>query len=122
MAKNMTSKFPLYIILLEIVEQLKARNLLLDLQWQSREFNKAADDLSNGIFDAFNLDLRIKPDLAKMDWIIMPRLYREAELLHAEICSKKLDRAHLKNSWKGLESNARTKKRKHAGLKVTDPW
>ena len=53
--KNMTSKFPLYIVLLELTEQLKSKNVAIDLRWQPREKNVAADNLTNGKFEEFNV-------------------------------------------------------------------
>ena len=114
--KNLTSKFPLYIILLELTEQLKHKNVHLDLIWIPREKNEAADDLTNFKFDRFNLENRVEVDLLTLPWIILPKLLPEAVELMREIQEKK-ERRNTGNS-----TAVREKKRKSEALRVTDPW
>ena len=123
--KNMSSKFPLYIILLELTEQLHARNLLLDLRWQRREQNQAADDLTNGLFSHFDMDKRINPSLSSMPWLVLPKLMTDAGDLHRIIEQKKMEKKGSSNE--GLATSRATflpkkRKAKKAGLRVTDPW
>ena len=122
--KNMSSKYPLYIILLELTEQLHARNLILDLRWQRREQNQAADDLTNGLFSQFDVSKRINPSLSSMPWLVLPKLMVEAGDLHRIIEQKKKDRV---SSNEGLAMPRPTflpkkRKLKKTGLRVTDPW
>ena len=120
--KNMTTKFPLYIVLLELTEQLQARRLGLDLRWQKRDLNQAADNLSNGIFEDFDLSLRLNPCLSNLDWMIMPRLLDEACKLELLIRSRKLQIKNAKHSWSQGPWSRGVKRRKVEGLRVTDPW
>lgn len=120
--KGMTSKFPLYLILMEISEQLAFRRINLDLQWQRRDLNQAADDLTNGLYDSFNPELRLNPELSSLSWLILPQLYAEAIRMHEQIVDKKSTKALSAN--KLAEDGKRRKpfKRKKLGLRVTDPW
>ena len=115
----MSSKYPLYIILLELTEQLQSRNLLLDLHWQRREDNQAADDLTNGKFEAFDVEKRIHPSLEALPWMVLPRLMVEAEALHSFVAQKKRERENCNFTGQTRKSK---KHKKAQGLRVTDPW
>jgi hypothetical protein len=117
--KNMTSKFPLYVVLLELTEQLHLRNISLDLRWQARELNQAADDLSNSIFTDFDQVYRIVPDLLALPWLVMPKLIIEAHDLHAKIVARKLLRAQTPKDTRIAQTS---KKRKADALRTRDPW
>jgi hypothetical protein len=121
--KCMSSKYPLYIILLELTEQLQLRNMLLDLRWQPREMNQAADDLTNEKFEAFSPENRLSPSLSSLPWLVLPKLMTDAGDLHRIMEQKKIDREA--SSKKGTANAKKTflpKKRKALGLRVTDPW
>ena len=120
--KNLTSKFPLYIVLLELTEQLQLRNLLLDLRWQPREFNQAADDLSNRLFGKFDPKLRICSDLEDMHWIVFPKLLAEATSLHFALKARKAEIAEKRKFESVATGTPKKSKRKSAGLRTTDPW
>jgi hypothetical protein len=117
--KNMSSKFPVYLILLELTEQLQVRNLVLDLVWQTRELNIAADNLSNENFSQFTESLRINTPIQDLKWLIFPTLLKEA--LELEIKIQEL-KAHTKPKRLVSITKPKTKKRKVPGLKITDPW
>jgi len=114
--KHMTSKFPLYLVLLELTEQLLFRRTELDLKWQAREFNQAADDLSNFIFKDFSLDLRLDPKLDSLPWLVLPKLLHESIELHRIITERKA------SSKMPSRPAFKSKKRKAEGLKTRDPW
>ncbi|CAE8640836.1 unnamed protein product, partial [Polarella glacialis] len=90
--KNMTTKFPLYLILLELTEQLQLNRWALDLKWQRRDQNQDADDLPNGDFDDFSPALRLDPPLSKLPWLVLPKLFEEAKELHNLISEHKICR------------------------------
>ena len=58
-AKGSTTKFPVAPVLMELVIQLAARSLWLDLVWAPRLENTEADALTNDDFSLFNEDMRI---------------------------------------------------------------
>ena len=46
----MTTKFPSTLTLMELAEELSAKNCELQLQWIRRDLNQLADDLTNDSF------------------------------------------------------------------------
>ena len=52
--KAMSTKYPLALLLMELSEEMRGQQVVLDLRWMPRETNQEADDLSNlktGAFD-----------------------------------------------------------------------
>jgi hypothetical protein len=115
----MTSKFPLYIVLLELTEQLKCKRVAIDLRWQSRDLNVSADNLTNNKFEEFCPQLRSNPELDCLDWIVLPKLLKEAMELESLIQARKKAPREV-----GLRDSTRSwgKKRKSVGLRISDPW
>jgi hypothetical protein len=75
----MTTKFPLYLILLELTEQMRANNWSLNLVWQNRDLNQDADNLTNRKFDDFSPSMRLDPPLDTLPGIIMPTLFEKGK-------------------------------------------
>jgi hypothetical protein len=119
LAKASTSKFPLYLVHLELTMQLKFRNVSMDLRWQRRDENTAADSLTNLDFSKFNLAHRITPNISKMNFIVLPQLLESAILLDKQIRDRKVS---LRTVAAKDAAKPRGAKRKLAGLKTTDPW
>ena len=55
----MTTKFPSTLVLMELAEELSAKNCELQLQWIRRDLNQLADDLTNENFASFDPNFRI---------------------------------------------------------------
>ena len=119
MLKGSTSKFPLYLIHLELTEQLKHKNVALDLRWQRRDKNVAADSLTNEDFAQFSEQLRLNPDLNSLGWKVLPGLLNDALELEQKIQERK---ANFRSAATKNAVEPRKFKRKLAGLKTTDPW
>ena len=121
--KHMTSKFPLYIILMELTELLHEKNIGIDLQWQKREFNVAADALTNGDYSSFDGAKRICPILEQQPWIVLDKLMSASIEMHNEMTTKK-ESLKIARSLTTVAPTDRTKKRKRKGqtLRQTDPW
>jgi hypothetical protein len=51
--RHLTTKYPSYIVLLELTEQCASKRIQLDLRWQTRSENQHADDLTNEVFKDF---------------------------------------------------------------------
>jgi hypothetical protein len=120
--KNMTSKFPLFLVLMELTEQLQNRRLTVDLAWTPRETNQDADDLTNGKFNKFSPSLRIKPVLDQLPWIIFTTLMPEAIELH-NIISEKKDRAkNTASATKPARPLLGGKKKVSKTRKLKVPW
>ena len=75
--KWMTTKYPLCNVLMELTEQLFARQLALRLGWTPREANQPADDLTNGRFERFSASHRVSVQWADLDFKILPDLMKE---------------------------------------------
>ena len=46
------------------------------MQWQPREFNKEADDLSNGVVEGFDPDRRAVKDFGAIKWLILDNMMK----------------------------------------------
>ena len=57
--KLMTTKFPSGLVLMELAEELEARNCELQLHWVRRDLHQLANDLANEKFDHFSPDFRV---------------------------------------------------------------
>jgi hypothetical protein len=72
-ARLMTTKFPLAPVLMELSCQLELRGIWLSLQWVPRADNQLADDLTNGLFGAFDESLRVKVVWNELRFVLLPR-------------------------------------------------
>ena len=64
-SRLMTSKFPMVGVLLELAEQLRRREMVLNLEWAPRGQNTEADALTNGNFAAFSEARRVQMPLKR---------------------------------------------------------
>ena len=85
----LTTKYPGILILLELVEELRENNLLLNLSWKSRTENTEADDLTNGDFTKFDASSRIEINPGEIKWKILQELDVEARRLYENIKERK---------------------------------
>ena len=72
--KAMTTKFPSTLILMELAEELSAKNCELQLQWIKRDLNQLADDLTNENFASFDPNFRINLEGEALEWRVLGRL------------------------------------------------
>ena len=79
----MTTKFPSTLILMELAEELSAKNCELQLQWIRRDLNQLADAAS---FDPnFRVDLKGEA----LEWRVLGRLLAHATSYFEELGSAK---------------------------------
>lgn len=83
--KNMTTKFPSYLILLEYTEQLRRKGWVMDLTWVPRDHNETADALTNEDWSKFTESYRINRELDSFNWYVLPKLYEHALTLFGEL-------------------------------------
>ena len=116
--KLMTSKFPSVVVLAELSEQLRAQQTELSLEWVPRDQNEEADELTNEIFQRFDMNRRISVDPLAMKWLIMDQLFKVAEGLYADV------RAARTAAPNAAEAGAsrRRKRRPEERLRARDPW
>ena len=77
----MTTRFPLSLILMEAAAMLHLRGDDIELDWLPRDLNQEADDLTNGRFDAFTPERRIRVDWRSQEWLVLNDMARSAEEL-----------------------------------------
>eukprot|EP00971_Amphidinium_carterae_P268518 5327105-Amphidinium_carterae.1 len=62
----LTTKFPAFLVLIELGDKLEELDLDLNLHWVPRDQNTEADALTNGVFYGFDLDKRIHIDPGRL--------------------------------------------------------
>ena len=65
--KRTTTKWPLMGINTQLSSAIAKARLSLDLRWRPREENEEADSLTNEVFDAFDLELRVPVTFSDLD-------------------------------------------------------
>lgn len=89
LARLMTSKFPLLVLLTELAAQLEHDNLALDLGWVPRDQNSEADALTNYEFGDFSAANRIECSFECIPWRILPEMLRASEEVYARVQAAK---------------------------------
>jgi hypothetical protein len=113
--KLLSTKFPLTILLIELSEQLRTRDSVLNLAWVPRGENQEADDLTNEDFSKFSSNLRIEVNPAEIKWIVLPEIMKSSQELYSDIVSlKKLKRSRECN----LVGSGKRRKR----VQTLAPW
>ena len=117
LAKKLTTKFPLCVILMEVCAQLERRKVDLDLRWRPCEGNHEADELTNEDCSLFDPARRIVVALDQLDFIHMQRPFDEGAQYLAE-----LERARGQKRTLELRPRARRKRRPAQTFRAKDPW
>ena len=109
-----STKYPLYLVLMEVSEQLRSRNLLLSVAWRPRDENEEADALTNENFTGFDLSKRIDVKWEDLSFRVLPKLVRAAESLFEQLReARRLERPQATK-----DAAVRARKR----LRERDPW
>ena len=83
--KMLTTKYPLWVVLMEFAHQLRLRRLSLRARWLPRLQNQEADDLTNGEFRHFDPSRRIAVDLDRLGFKVMPMLFAAGDAYLSEL-------------------------------------
>jgi hypothetical protein len=83
--KLSSTKYPLYLVLMELAHQLRKRRCLLDVAWRPREENEEADALTNWQYGAFDVAKRIPVVWEQLPLEVLPRLASAAEAHFEEV-------------------------------------
>ena len=113
-AKAMTTAFPLCCVSMELSAQLERRNAVMDLDWVPRDSNAEADALADGRTEGFNPDLRVEAHPEKLQWLVLPELFKLGLEFHSSAAQK---RAGPSNESEGPRSKAKGSK-----LRDRQPW
>ena len=120
-ARLMTTKFPLCVVLMELVEQLEARGSWLKLSWVPRQQNEEADALTNGCFEGFDPALRVDIDLADIRWKVMDAMMAAGGGLVGELERLRAQKRELKARMKEVKKK-RKKRLEDGSLREREPW
>jgi hypothetical protein len=127
-AKLLSTKYPLNIVLMELALQLHRRGAILDLGWIPREQNVEADELSNGVVRNFTAAHERKVDIAALDFIVLPTLMKVAESFYKDLRKTKDAKRRLEEE-SALADTIRkpraklvTRRRVEDKLRATNPW
>ena len=70
----MSTKFPVYVLHMEMSEQLDLRKSWLGAKWAPRDQNVHADALTNEDFHEFDMQKRMSMDPGAIDWMVLDTL------------------------------------------------
>ena len=101
MSKLLSTKFPLTILLIELSEQLRTREVELHLIWIPREENQEADDLTNEMFEKFSPEHRVLVDPLNIPWLVLKDLMNAGSDLYGEIVKLKSQKRSRSNDGTG---------------------
>ena len=121
--KLLTTKFPLVVILMELSHQLRKRRLVLRADWLPRLQNQEADDLTNAEFHAFDPQRRIRVELDRLPFAVLPELFAEGNAyVEALEAQREAERARKASVASGQSRDEGRKRPRDEPLRVTDPW
>ena len=96
LSRCMTTKYPLTLLVMEMSETLRQRRCELHLEWIRRDRNQLADDLTNGQFQHFDAEKRVRWDGASCRWTVLQRFLEYARSYHQELVMEKSSAASRK--------------------------
>jgi len=83
--KLMTTKYHICCVLMELSAQLAKNNMIMHLAWRRRDRNVEADDLSNNIFDKFDVDKRINVKFDDLKWEVLETMMKTGQSLYEDL-------------------------------------
>ena len=111
----LSTKFPLAVLLIELSEQLRAKDSILNLVWVPRGENQEADDLTNEDFSKFSLDMRVSVNPAEIRWIVLPEVMKSSQDLYSDI-------VRLKKQKRSREGDLVGSGKRRKRLQTLTPW
>ena len=111
-----STKFPLYLVLMELSEQLRRRLSILHVAWRPRDENEDADALTNENVEAFTLSKRVLVEWAKIGFLVLPKLTAMAEE-HFEVLANARRESRKRPRPAAAPARPRGKR-----LRDRDPW
>ena len=97
--KFSSSKYPMYLVLMELREQMRLRNMIFSIAWRPRDENEEADALTNEVFTGFDPGLRVP-----LQW---EKALQELKADARKVC---------------LGEHGASLQKKRGRLRETDPW
>ncbi len=115
-AKLLSSKWPLTVLVVELSELLRKKGSEIRLSWLPRLQNQEADDLTNEKFSSFDPKLRVEVVPSELKWLVLPQLMEASHSLYKDIVKERENRVGPIKPfpWKKIKSNAR--------ISMVQPW
>ena len=88
-SRCMSTRYPLTLLIMEVSETLRLKGRELHLEWIRRDKNQLADDLTNGIFDSFKPECRLRWKGEQCDWHVLPKFLEYTRSYHEELVAEK---------------------------------
>ena len=111
-----TTKFPLCCLVMELAEQMRARQARLEVKWAPREVNEEADALTNEDFGGFATEHRVRVDLGNMGWKVLPDMLEAGKFYYQDL-------REVREAVARTPGGKRGRRRTTAeSLRVRDPW
>ena len=103
----MSTEYTFALLLMELSEEMRDQQVVMDLRWKPREENQEADDLSNMKVDGFSPDLRIRAGPSTVNFLVLDGLMEASAKLHEQLVQ---ERAARTAGGKGPATSARGRK------------
>ena len=110
----MSTKFPLYVVLMEVAAQLESSRVALSLAWRPRDENEEADALTNEVFAGFDPQLRVQVAWRDLKFQVLPRVL-DLALSHFRALSAAKREART-------TALASKRRRESVPLREREPW
>lgn len=115
--KLMSTKFPIAPLLIELAEELRGRQLELNLIWKRRDTNIEADALTNLDFTFFSPVHRIEVVGASIQWKVLDEVMNASEEIFRQVVEER-EKKSAKPKWNIFKRKTKARDR----LKTKDPW
>lgn len=90
--KRSSTKFPLMFIIMQVSHTLSKLGATMKLNWRPREQNQEADDLTNSVFDKFDMSRRLDVVWEELDHSLLNSMLEESNVFQEELMSLKSDK------------------------------
>ena len=110
--KRSSTKLPLTLVLMQLAELSVERGIRLNLTWRPRAANQEADNLTNLLFDEFDLDKRVPLEWGQLNTPMLDKLLTTLHEYQSEIDARKVLRSGLVSP--GLGAVRSTKRKSEA--------
>ena len=117
LARLMSSKFPLVVLLTELAVQLRKRRVEMDLEWVPRNQNEAADAITNNNTSIFDPNRKMTVEVSTLRFEILPDMMQVADHLYAYVREKREKRTTVTPP-----ATPATQVKKQRPLRERDPW
>ena len=121
-AKLLSTKFPLTILVMELIAQLRVKGCQVQLDWVPREDNVPADDLTNSDFSKFSPANRLEFRPQDIPLLVLPQLQVASTELFLQLQKEKADLTLAKTTGITSSTWGQPKLKPTDRLKWRSPW